>query len=133
MYSLTTNNVKISVVPSYSESQSMPHENLYAWAYHITIQNVGKKDTVQLISRHWIITDANGLTRQVKGPGVIGEQPILAPGQSFEYTSGVTLNTQSGIMSGTYQMVVHGKEGESFNVDIPAFSLDTPQQLVRPN
>lgn len=136
MYSLTTNKIKVSVMPYYMEGQSITSEEQFTWAYRILIENLGEK-IVQLISRHWVITDANGLTKEVKGPGVVGEQPVLIPGQIYEYTSGVSLTTQSGLMAGTYQMVEIGDDGEPggkiFNIDIPAFSLDTPEQLKKPN
>lgn len=135
MYSLTTKDIKVSVTPYYLESQSVPPEHLYAWAYQIQIENTGN-ETVQLINRHWVITDANGLTNEVTGPGVVGEQPILKPGAEHEYTSGVTLNTQSGLMTGTYEMIIVNKEdtvARTFKIDIPAFSLDTPEQLAKPN
>lgn len=136
MYSLTTNFIKVTVTPYYLESRSVPIEELFCWAYNVTIENIGP-DTVQLLNRHWIITDAKGLTKEVKGAGVIGEQPILKPGQKHEYTSSVPLNTQSGLMTGTYQMIKlnenEQQEGSPFKVDIPAFSLDTPEQLLHPN
>lgn len=132
MYSLTTRNIKVSVTPNYLETQSLPTEGQYTWAYHIKIENLGR-DTVQLLNRHWIITDANGVTKEVKGPGVVGEQPVLHPGGSHEYTSGVSLTTQSGLMVGTYEMANISKASEIFKIDIPGFSLDTPEQLIRPN
>jgi len=133
MYSLTTNSIKVSVTPSYMDEQSIPAEEIYSWAYDIKIENQGN-DVVQLISRHWIITDSSGLTKEVRGPGVVGEQPILNPGDVHEYSSGVVLNTQSGLMTGTYQMLKVDEENENmFDIDIPAFSLDTPEQLTHPN
>jgi ApaG protein len=135
MYSLTTHEIKVSVTPYYLESQSMPSEQQYAWAYQIQIKNEGK-EKVQLINRHWIITDANGMTSEVTGPGVVGEQPIIHPNAEHEYTSGVTLNTQSGLMTGTYEMIIVNEEdtiAKTFKIDIPAFSLDTPEQLAKPN
>lgn len=138
MYSLTTNDVKVTVAPYYLESQSIPSEKEFAWAYQVEIENLGEK-TVQLISRHWIITDDKGVTREVKGAGVVGEQPVLNTGDVHEYTSGVNLNSESGIMSGTYQFIytedAEGKNTaiDTFNVDIPAFSLDSPELLARPN
>ncbi|HXE17016.1 MAG TPA: Co2+/Mg2+ efflux protein ApaG [Stellaceae bacterium] len=129
-YSETTRSITVTVEPTYLEDQSSPAEDRYVWAYHVRIENKGG-ETVQLRRRHWRITDGMGRTQEVKGPGVVGEQPVLAPGQSFEYTSGTPLNTPSGIMVGTYQMET--RQGESFDIAIPAFSLDSPHQTVRLN
>ncbi len=122
-YALTTRDITVSVRPIYLDDQSTPAASHYVWAYQVNIANNGVQ-TVQLISRHWRITDAHGQITEVKGDGVVGEQPILNPGDSFEYTSGTPLNTPSGIMVGTYQMV--SDEGEHFDIGIPAFSLDSP-------
>jgi ApaG protein len=130
MYSETTRSIKVTVKPFYLEDQSSPAENRYVWAYHVRIENTGA-ETVQLRSRHWRITDGIGRQQEVRGPGVVGEQPVLAPGGSFEYTSASPLTTPSGIMVGTYEMETSG--GESFAVAIPAFSLDSPHQSVRLN
>lgn len=130
MYSETTRSIKVTVKPFYLEDQSSPAENRYVWAYHVRIENHGA-ETVQLRSRHWRITDGIGRQQEVRGPGVVGEQPVLAPGGSFEYTSASPLATPSGIMVGTYQMET--ATGESFAVAIPAFSLDSPHQSVRLN
>jgi ApaG protein len=130
MYSKTTRSIKVTVKPFYLEDQSSPVENHYVWAYHVRIENRGK-ETVQLRHRHWQITDSRGQIKEVRGDGVVGEQPVLAPGESFEYTSGTPLPTPSGIMVGTYQMETRG--GDSFSVRIPAFSLDSPHQPVRLN
>jgi ApaG protein len=127
-YSATTRQIRVTVQPSYLNEHSAPDDQLFVWAYHITIQNMGA-ETVQLLSRHWRITDARGETHDVRGPGVIGEQPVLEPGDSFEYTSGTPLATPSGIMAGTYQM--ENEKGEQFEVEIPPFSLDSPYQPVR--
>ncbi|MGH6981195.1 MAG: Co2+/Mg2+ efflux protein ApaG [Stellaceae bacterium] len=129
-YSETTRSITVTVEPTYLEDQSSPAEDRYVWAYHVRIENNGG-ETVQLRRRHWRITDGMGRTQEVKGPGVVGEQPVLAPGQSFEYTSGTPLNTPSGIMVGSYQMETG--QGESFDIAIPAFSLDSPHQSVRLN
>ena len=128
MYSETTRSIKITVQPIYLEEQSSPTEDHYVWAYHVRIENRGG-ETVQLRRRHWRITDGRGHMQEVRGPGVVGEQPVLAPGESFEYTSGTPLPTPSGIMVGTYEMET--KNGESFLVHIPAFSLDSPHQPVQ--
>ena len=130
MYSETTRAIRVTVKPFYLEDQSSPQENHYVWAYHVKIENTGE-DTVQLRNRHWQITDALGRLQEVKGPGVVGEQPLLKPGESFEYTSGTPLPTPSGIMVGSYEM--ERSDGERFDVRIPAFSLDSPYQPVRIN
>lgn len=129
-YSQTTRSISVSVRPIYLEDQSSPTENYYVWAYQVRIENEGM-ETVQLRSRYWRITDAMGRVQEVRGPGVVGEQPVLKPGDSFEYTSGTPLSTPSGIMVGTYQMVTG--DGESFDVAIPAFSLDSPHHAGRLN
>jgi ApaG protein len=130
MYSETTRSIRVSVEPVYLEEQSSPAEGRYVWAYHVRIENRGR-ETVQLRNRHWKITDNRGQMQEVRGPGVVGEQPILRPGEAFEYTSASPLPTPSGIMVGTYEMETRG--GESFSVRIPAFSLDSPHQQVRLN
>jgi ApaG protein len=124
MYRATTRNVQITVTPEYSSDRSSPGEDEYFWAYTIEILNLGE-DAVQLISRHWKITDAAGRTEEVMGAGVVGKQPLLRKGERFEYTSGVPLKTPSGLMSGTYQMVTD--LGDRFDAEVPAFSLDAPQ------
>ncbi|MFZ5672072.1 MAG: Co2+/Mg2+ efflux protein ApaG [Pseudomonadota bacterium] len=124
MYESITRNIRVTVQPRYLQSQSRPDDDHFVWAYTITIENRGL-EIVTLRSRHWQITDDRGGREEVKGEGVVGEQPTLAPGESFEYTSGVPLATPSGIMVGTYQMETSG--GELFDVEIPAFSLDSPQ------
>ncbi|MBI2977868.1 MAG: Co2+/Mg2+ efflux protein ApaG, partial [Rhodospirillales bacterium] len=103
--------------------QSDPDDNHFVWAYHVRIENHGKR-TVQLMTRHWRITDSLGKVHEVRGDGVVGEQPVLTPGGAFEYTSGTPLSTPSGIMDGSYQMETD--TGERFDVKIPAFSLDSP-------
>lgn len=123
MYTSTTSSVTVSVEPTYLDSESEPEKNIYVWAYRVSIEN-GGVDTVQLKMRHWKITDALGRVQEVHGPGVVGEQPILKPGDRFEYTSGAPLSTSSGIMAGSYSM--QAGDGRLFDVDIPAFSLDTP-------
>jgi ApaG protein len=130
MYSETTRSIRVSVEPVYLEEQSSPAEGRYVWAYHVRIENRGR-ETVQLRNRHWKITDSRGQMQEVRGPGVVGEQPVLRPGEAFEYTSASPLPTPSGIMVGTYEMQTRG--GESFSVRIPAFSLDSPHQQVRLN
>ena len=130
MYSETTRSIKVTVKPFYLEDQSSPVDNHYVWAYQVRIENQGE-ETVQLRRRHWRITDGLGRMQEVRGPGVVGEQPVLKPGDSFEYTSGTPLTTPSGIMIGSYQMET--RQGESFEVAVPAFSLDSPHQNVRLN
>jgi len=130
MYEETTRGIRVIVKPKYLESQSRPDEDHFVWAYTITIENRGS-ETVTLRSRYWKITDARGRVQEVKGAGVVGEQPTLKPGQAFEYTSGAPLGTPSGFMVGAYQMET--AEGEHFNIAIPAFSLDSPHTPRRIN
>jgi ApaG protein len=127
MYSETTRSIKVTVRPVYLEEQSSPADSQYVWAYQVRIENQGS-ETVQLRKRHWRITDGMGRMQEVRGPGVVGEQPVIPPGESFEYTSGTPLQTPSGIMVGSYEMET--RQGESFEVAIPAFSLDSPHQSV---
>lgn len=130
MYQETTNAISVTVKPVYLEDQSSPEDNHFVWAYWVKIENRGG-DTVQLRNRYWRITDSQGQVQEVRGAGVVGEQPVLKPGESFEYTSGTPLSTPSGIMLGTYQM--EGNDGATFDVTIPAFSLDSPYEGARPN
>lgn len=130
MYTETTRGITVTVQPVYLDDQSSPAEGHYVWAYRVRIENHGA-ETVQLKSRHWKITDALGRMQEVQGAGVVGEQPVLQPGQSYEYTSGTPLNTPSGIMMGSYQMESDG--GETFDIGIPAFSLDSPHEVHRLN
>lgn len=125
MYEQTTRAIQVTVQPLYLDEQSSPSEGHFVWAYHVRIENKGN-ETVQLRRRHWSITDANGLVHEVKGTGVVGEQPVLGPGEAFEYTSGTPLATPSGIMVGSYGM--ESENGDRFDVAIPAFSLDSPYQ-----
>lgn len=118
--------INISVKVNYLPDQSDETDNRFVFAYTITITNESNT-TVKLISRHWIITDANQYVQEVRGQGVVGEQPILHPGQSFEYTSGTVLATQVGTMSGSYQMVTEG--GVQFDAPIPQFVLSVPRVL----
>jgi ApaG protein len=130
MYEQTTRAIKVVVKPIYLEDQSSPADNHYVWAYQVRIENQGA-ETVQLRRRHWQITDAMGRIQEVRGAGVVGEQPVLNPGDAFEYTSGTPLPTPSGIMVGSYEMET--RDGATFEVAIPAFSLDSPHQQVRIN
>ena len=120
MYRATTRQIQVTATPRYVAERSAPEQNRYFWAYTIEVSNLGQ-ETVQLKARHWVITDANGLTEEVSGAGVVGEQPVLPPGGRFEYTSGVPLSTATGIMTGSYEMLTQA--AQAFTVEVPAFSL----------
>jgi ApaG protein len=122
-----TRGIVVSVEPAYLEEKSSPGSSQYFWAYRVMIENRGL-ETVRLVSRHWMIMNARGELTEVKGLGVVGDQPVLKPGESYEYTSGAPLDTPSGMMGGTYQM--ERESGEQFDVEIPTFSLDRPNQSV---
>jgi ApaG protein len=126
MSDTTTNGIRVQVETQYLPDQSSPRDNQYLFAYRIRISNEGT-ETAQLISRHWVITDADGHVEQVQGPGVVGEQPVLGPGSTFEYTSFCPLRTSVGTMQGTYQMVK--ANGDSFDATIAPFTLATPNAL----
>ena len=126
-YTAITRGIAVRVEPAYLEARSSPGSSQYFWAYRVIIENQGR-ETVQLLSRHWMITNARGELTEVKGPGVVGEQPVLKPGESFGYTSGAPLDTPSGMMGGAYQMESEG--GERFDIEIPTFSLDRPNHGV---
>ena len=128
MYEKQTRGIRVEVRPEYLEDQSEPHDDHYVWAYTVRIDN-DSVDIVQLKTRLWQITDSKGRTEVVSGDGVVGEQPVLHPGEGFEYTSGAPLTTPSGFMSGSYGMETAG--GENFDVAIPAFSLDSPHEVSR--
>jgi ApaG protein len=123
MYEAVTQGIRVRVTPQYLEEDSAPHEDRYVWAYTVEIHNEGS-ETVQLRSRYWRITDANGRTEEVRGRGVVGQTPVMEPGGSFRYTSSCPLSTPSGIMVGGYQMTTGS--GASISVAVPAFSLDSP-------
>ena len=123
----TTRDVRVTVRAFFLSDQSEPERSHYVWAYRVNIANEGRQ-TVQLLRRSWSITDAQGRTQHVHGEGVVGEKPVLDPGESFEYTSSTPLATPSGFMRGAYHMVVTAT-GEAFDVAIPGFSLDSPHQL----
>ena len=125
MYRAVTRQIVVTVQPNFMPERSVVDRGQYFWSYTIVITNTGP-ETVQLKTRHWIITDATGHKEEVRGEGVVGEQPVLGPGERFEYTSGVPLPTASGIMTGRYQMV--SESGERFEIDVPTFSLDSPDQ-----
>jgi ApaG protein len=124
MYRATTRDIEVTVEPNFLPGRSSAEQGQYFWSYTIVIVNSGR-ETVQLRTRHWIITDATGRKQELRGEGVVGEQPVLGPGERFEYTSGVPLPTASGFMTGRYQMVTDG--GEKFEIDVPTFSLDSPE------
>lgn len=129
-YKATTHDITVTVVPSFLEDDSAPAKDYYFWAYSVEITNAGRR-RVQLLSRHWRITDSAGQVQEVRGDGVVGEQPVLEPGESFRYTSGAPLRTASGIMLGWYRM--EAEDGEIFDVVIPPFSLDSPYSARRLN
>ena len=123
MYQKMTESIEITVKTSYLEEQSTPVDDHFVWAYHVRIENFGG-DTVQLRNRYWRITDAIGRVQEVRGPGVVGEQPVIAPGESYEYTSGCPLPTPFGSMEGTYQLVT--ENGVEFDARIGEFMLREP-------
>ncbi|HUH49537.1 MAG TPA: Co2+/Mg2+ efflux protein ApaG [Mycoplana sp.] len=125
MYKALTRDIEVTVEPYFLEEQSDPDDSRYVWGYRIVIAN-HSDTTVRLMTRYWNITDQNGLVDEVSGPGVVGEQPVLGPGDTYEYSSGCPLDTPSGVMFGHYQMET--TSGEAFDVAIPAFSLDAPGQ-----
>ncbi|GAA3842700.1 Co2+/Mg2+ efflux protein ApaG [[Pseudomonas] carboxydohydrogena] len=123
MYRAVTRQIEVLVEPEFLPERSSPENRQFFWAYSIVIVNEGS-ETVQLKTRHWIITDGLGQQQEVRGEGVVGEQPVIAPGERYEYTSGVPLTTPSGFMTGSYQMLT--ESGETFDLAIPLFSLDSP-------
>ena len=123
MYRAVTRQIEVLVEPEFLPERSSPENRQFFWAYSIVIVNEGN-ESVQLKTRHWIITDGRGQQQEVRGEGVVGEQPHIAPGERYEYTSGVRLTTPSGFMTGSYQMVT--ESGEKFDLAIPLFSLDSP-------
>lgn len=123
MFKATTQGVTVTVMPVYIDERSDPASSNYFWAYRVMIEN-GSGQTLQLISRYWHITDSNGRVEEVRGEGVIGEQPVLADGENFSYTSGCPLKTPSGIMTGHYMM--QDDNGIMHEIEIPAFPLDLP-------
>ncbi len=122
MYRAVTRDIEVTVSPRFMSDRSAPEKGQFFWAYTIEISNNGD-ETVQLKTRYWHITDAMGRVQEVRGAGVVGEEPVIPPGESFEYTSGVPLQTPSGFMVGSYGMVTD--DGEHFDIEIPAFSLDS--------
>jgi len=128
MSSATTRGVHVAVAARFLPERSDPDRGYFFFAYDVRIENVGE-DVVQLVSRHWIITDADGRVEHVEGPGVVGETPVLAPGQAFRYTSACPLRTPVGAMHGTYQMVYPGQDRPGFDATIAAFTLAMPEAL----
>src|SRR6185295_17164058 len=124
MYRTVTRQIEVKVIPEFLPDKSSPENGYFFWAYTITLTNLGG-ETVQLKTRYWRITDAHGRLQEVRGPGVVGETPVLKPGEDYEYTSGVPLPTPSGFMVGSYRMVTAA--GEEFDIEVPAFSLDLPE------
>jgi ApaG protein len=125
MQQAITRNIAVSAETRFLEGDSDPDAQYFVWAYRITIENHGQ-ETVQLLTRHWQITDAQGRSKEVRGDGVVGEQPVLAPGDHFTYSSGTPLSTASGFMRGSYGMQT--QDGEQFDIEVPAFSLDSPHE-----
>jgi ApaG protein len=125
MYKAITRHIEVVVTPRFMAERSSPENGYYFWAYTISITNRGH-ERVQLKTRHWRITDAHGKLQEVRGAGVVGETPVLEPGKSYEYTSGVPLPTPSGFMVGSYGM--EAASGERFDIDVPAFSLDSSKE-----
>jgi len=124
-YELETKRIRVSVRPAYLHDQSDPEDDRYVWSYTVTIEN-RSLESVKLVSRYWNIIDGQGRVQEVRGAGVVGAQPVIAPGESFQYTSGCPLETASGTMSGRYQMT--SASGESFEAEIPAFLLESPYE-----
>lgn len=130
MYELMTREIVVRVAPEFMAEDSVPEDNYYVWTYRVEIENCGT-ETIQLCTRQWQIIDAMGKTEDVYGQGVVGEQPVLGPGDGFEYSSGAPLTTPSGLMAGSY--TVQTATGELFDVRVPAFSLDSPHETSRLN
>ena len=126
MTEATLNHIKVDVETRYDEDQSNPEKNYYVFAYTITIKNKGQQ-SAQLLTRHWVITDSNQKVQEVRGDGVVGEQPLLKPGEQFVYTSGTMLETAVGTMKGSYQMLAG--DGSHFDATIDEFLLSTPRVL----
>lgn len=130
MYQKTTQNISVTVEPIFLKEGSKPEEQIFLWAYHVKVENQ-RQETIQLCNRYWHITDASGCVQEVRGVGVIGEQPRIGAGETYQYASGTTLPTPSGMMMGYYEMET--ELGERIVVDVPAFSLDSPYQKVSLN
>jgi ApaG protein len=130
MYKQITNTIEVTVEPAFLADHSRPESGVYVWSYAVRVANRGSRP-VQLLRRHWQITNAHGQTMEVKGEGVVGNQPVIQPGQVYSYSSFTNLGTPSGFMLGAYDMEAEG--GETLRVEIPAFSLDSPDGLALPN
>lgn len=126
-YSLVTEDVRVSVKTNFVDDQSDINQNLWVWAYHILIEN-NRDEAIQLIDRYWKITDETGHIQEVKGSGVIGQQPVIKPKNSFQYSSGTPLSKPSGFMNGEYNMIC--ERNKSFKIIIPTFSLDSPFKKI---
>jgi ApaG protein len=129
-YEAETNGIIVRVRPTFIDEESSPEDDKFLWAYHVEIENRGKR-TLQLMTRHWRVTDGDGRLQEVKGSGVVGQQPVLRPGASFEYTSGWPLTTPSGLMQGAYQF--EDETGGFFEAKIPLIALDSPYDERRPS
>jgi ApaG protein len=130
-YTLTTNSVQVTVTPIFLPDQSLPKKDIYVWAYNVEISNLGKS-TIKLLRRHWEVIDSEGHISIVEGDGVVGEQPIIKPKESYKYSSGTFLNTGSGVMKG-YYTISKGIKKKEFLVEIPTFSLDSPFETHKPS
>jgi ApaG protein len=130
IFSITTEDIAVYVQPEYLETESSARDSVFVWLYHIRVENKGKQP-VQLLDRYWHITDGYGVVQEVRGPGVVGLQPIIEPNDDFEYTSSVSLSTPSGMMHGFYEM--KAGDGQMLQIAIPVFSLDSVEQLRMPN
>ena len=130
MYKQVTEAIEVTVHPAFLDDHSQTESSVFVWSYEVAIRNRSNKP-VQLLRRHWKITNAHGQTLEVEGEGVVGNQPVIMPGETYEYSSFTNLATPSGYMVGTYAM--SGGEGQAIQVAIPAFSLDSPQQMAMPN
>ena len=124
-YESETRRIKVAVNPAYLDDQSDPEDDRYVWSYTVTIENKSE-EAVQLLSRYWNITDGAGRVQEVRGEGVVGAQPVIGPGEKFQYTSGCPLETASGYMTGRYRMI--SASGESFEAEIPGFLLESPYE-----
>ena len=129
MYEALTDNILVRVEPQFLPEESHPSEGRFVWAYTVEIENRSAEE-VQLRSRYWRITDANGVSQEVQGEGVVGQQPVIAPGKSFRYTSACPLGAPSGMMLGAYSMI-RVADGMQFDIAIPLFALDSPHQTQR--
>lgn len=130
MYSATTHRIRVTALPHYLAAESRPQDDFFVWSYQIRVENLSEV-TVQLLNRHWELTDANGVKQIIDGAGVIGQQPVIAPGEGFEYTSWTQLHTPSGLMHGYYELATETQQ--NIIIVIPVFSLDSPMALQLAN